>query len=72
MARPRARFLPNRKTGGVGQTDLLVLLLLANAVQLAMVRDGKVLARNLRSERGLSPPRYGAMRCFSSLAGTPA
>lgn len=33
------RFLPNRKTGGVGQTDLLVLLLLANAVQLAMMRE---------------------------------
>src|SRR4030088_3288673 len=34
------RFLPNRKTGGIGQTDLLVLLLLANAVQLAMIREG--------------------------------
>jgi uncharacterized membrane protein YcaP (DUF421 family) len=33
------RFLPNRKTGGIGQTDLLVLLLLANAMQLAMMRD---------------------------------
>ena len=34
------RFLPNRKTGGIGQTDLLVLLLLANAVQMAMIREG--------------------------------
>lgn len=34
------RFLPNRKTGGISQTDLLVLLLLANAVQMAMIREG--------------------------------
>jgi uncharacterized membrane protein YcaP (DUF421 family) len=38
------RFLPNRKTGGIGQTDLLVLLLLANAVQLAMIREGTAIS----------------------------
>ena len=37
------RFLPNRKTGGTGQTDLLVLLLLANVVQIAMIREGTAL-----------------------------
>jgi len=34
------RFLPNRKTGGLGPTDLLVVVLLANAVQTAIQRDG--------------------------------
>ena len=33
------RFLPNRKTGGIGATDLLVVVLLANAVQTAMMRE---------------------------------
>ncbi|MDQ2951078.1 MAG: DUF421 domain-containing protein [Chloroflexota bacterium] len=33
------RLLPNRKTGGIGPTDLLVVVLLANAVQTAMMRD---------------------------------
>ena len=27
------RLVPNRKTGGLGPTDLLVVVLLANAVQ---------------------------------------
>lgn len=34
------RFLPNRKAGGVGPTDLLVVVLLANAVQSAIQREG--------------------------------
>ena len=34
------RFLPNRKAGGVGPTDLLVVVLLANAVQAAIQREG--------------------------------
>ena len=34
------RFLPNRKAGGVGPTDLLVVVLLANAVQNAIQREG--------------------------------
>ena len=34
------RFLPNRKAGGVGPTDLLVVVLLANAVQTAIQREG--------------------------------
>ena len=34
------RFLPNRKTGGIGPTDLLVVVLLANAVQYAIQREG--------------------------------
>ena len=34
------RFLPNRKAGGVGTTDLLVIVLLANAVQSAIQREG--------------------------------
>jgi len=33
------RFLPNRKTGGIGPTDLLVVVLLANAVQMSIMRD---------------------------------
>jgi uncharacterized membrane protein YcaP (DUF421 family) len=33
------RFLPNRKTGGIGPTDLLVVVLLANAVQYAIQRE---------------------------------
>jgi uncharacterized membrane protein YcaP (DUF421 family) len=33
------RFLPNRKTGGIGPTDLLVVVLLANAVQTSIMRD---------------------------------
>jgi uncharacterized membrane protein YcaP (DUF421 family) len=33
------RFLPNRKAGGVGPTDLLVVVLLANAVQSAIMRE---------------------------------
>ena len=34
------RFLPNRKAGGFGPTDLLVVVLLANAVQSAIQREG--------------------------------
>src|SRR5437763_6963478 len=34
------RFLPNRKAGGVGPTDLLVVVLLANSVQSAIQREG--------------------------------
>jgi uncharacterized membrane protein YcaP (DUF421 family) len=37
------RFLPNRKAGGVGPTDLLVVVLLANAVQAAIQREGLAL-----------------------------
>lgn len=38
------RFLPNRKTGGLGPTDLLVVVLLATAVQSALTREGSSLA----------------------------
>jgi uncharacterized membrane protein YcaP (DUF421 family) len=38
------RFLPNRKTGGMGTSDLLVVVLLANAVQTAMMRDSTALS----------------------------
>jgi uncharacterized membrane protein YcaP (DUF421 family) len=37
------RFLPNRKTGGIGTTDLLVVVLLANAVQTAIMREATAL-----------------------------
>lgn len=37
------RFLPNRKTAGIGPTDLLVVVLLANAVQTAIMREGTAL-----------------------------
>ena len=33
------RYLPNRKAGSVGPTDLLVVVLLANAVQNAIMRE---------------------------------
>ena len=34
------RFLPNRKTGALGPTDLLVVVLLATAVHSALIREG--------------------------------
>jgi uncharacterized membrane protein YcaP (DUF421 family) len=34
------RFLPNRKTGSLGPTDLLVIVLLATAVHTALNREG--------------------------------
>jgi uncharacterized membrane protein YcaP (DUF421 family) len=34
------RFLPNRKTGSLGPTDLLVVVLLATAVHTALIREG--------------------------------
>src|SRR5512140_1121144 len=37
------RFLPNRKTGGLGPTDLLVVVLLATAVHAALNREGSSL-----------------------------
>lgn len=37
------RFLPNRKTGGLGPTDLLVVVLLATAVHAALIREGSSL-----------------------------
>src|SRR3954462_2504539 len=38
------RFLPNRKTGGIGPTDLLVVVLLANAVQNSIMRDATAIS----------------------------
>ena len=38
------RFLPNRKAGGLGPTDLLVVVLLANAVQSAIQREGTAIS----------------------------
>jgi uncharacterized membrane protein YcaP (DUF421 family) len=37
------RFLPNRKTGSLGPTDLLVVVLLATAVHSALNREGSSL-----------------------------
>ena len=37
------RFLPNRKTGSLGPTDLLVVVLLATAVHSALIREGSSL-----------------------------
>ena len=37
------RFLPNRKTGSLGPTDLLVVVLLATAVHAALIREGSSL-----------------------------
>ena len=37
------RFLPNRKTGSLGPTDVLVVVLLATAVHSALIREGSSL-----------------------------